>query len=172
MATFSFFFMTEQYSTVRVWCVCMRACVMCARVVCAHVMCVVCVHVLCLCVHVVCAFVLSLCCDVCACVCVCMRVLYVCVVCIVCARVVCAHVLCTRMLYVVWGGVCACHIFFVHHLLMNTEVVSVLAVVNNAAMNTAIYVLFQITGVCLFVCFQKYTQSGISASDRSYIFSF
>ena len=67
---------------------------------------------------------------------------------------------------------CACHIFFVHHLLMNTEVVSVLAVVNNAAMNTEIYVLFQITGVCLFVCFQKYTQSGISASDRSYIFSF
>ena len=86
----------------------------------------------------------------------CVRV-HACVICVCCVHCVCTCCVCTRVVYThvvcgVGGCVCACHIFFVHHLLMNTEVVSVLAVVNNAAMNTEIYVLFQITGVCLFVC--------------------
>ena len=48
----------------------------------------------------------------------------------------------------------------------------VLAVVNSASVNTEVYVLFQISGFLFFFFFQIYTQSGISGSYGSSIFSF
>ena len=90
---------------------------------------------------------------------------HMCYMCVVCARVLCVCCVCVRTC------VCVCATSSLSIICWWTLRLFLLAVVNNAAMNTEIYVLFQISGFFFFF-FQIYTQNGISGSAGTSIFSF